>query len=308
MSRGIMRKHYREHRFLRSDHRPDFSHIIREREGEIAMIASKPVVTARKTTPIINGVKTMFERGFRRLPIVDSRMRLCGIVTAMDIINYFGGGNYYKIITEKHNGSFYSALYEPMESIMTKDVVSAYIGERISSVLEKMAKNNVGGVPVITKDGRVYGIVTERDILNHISDVRIDRKISEIMTRNVITISQDATIIDAECLMIKFGFRRLPVVEGGKVVGIIVAMDIIRYFGSKEVFNYIVEGKIQEVLSVKVSKIMAQDLVIINPKSTITDAVKLMNKKNVGALLVTKRGKLEGIVTEKDIVYALAFE
>jgi len=91
-----------------------------------------------------------------------------------------------------------------------------------------MSSRNIGCL-VIIRNGKVVGIVTERDIMRNISN--LNEKISSIMARKVITISPDDDIDDAALLMTKHKIRRLPVVdsESGELVGIITSTDLIAH-------------------------------------------------------------------------------
>ncbi|MEM0320511.1 MAG: CBS domain-containing protein, partial [Candidatus Nezhaarchaeales archaeon] len=125
----------REPRFLRIDGTPNFSSKIYKKPGEVEVIARRPVVTATPTTRVIDALKIMASRGFRRLPIASTTDRLMGIVTAMDFMNYFGGGEKYNLIVNRHGYNLYSAFNEVLESIMTREVVKAYIDETFIDVL-----------------------------------------------------------------------------------------------------------------------------------------------------------------------------
>jgi len=78
------------------------THPAQKREGEIMTVAKSPVVTMAPTAPIYDAVKMMSKEGFRRMPIVDpGTKRLLGIVTATDIVNFFGGGDKLQLVQRK---------------------------------------------------------------------------------------------------------------------------------------------------------------------------------------------------------------
>ncbi|MEM0316706.1 MAG: CBS domain-containing protein [Candidatus Nezhaarchaeales archaeon] len=298
----------REPRFLRIDGTPNFSSKIYKKPGEVEVIARRPVVTATPTTRVIDALKIMASRGFRRLPIASTTDRLMGIVTAMDFMNYFGGGEKYNLIVNRHGYNLYSAFNEVLESIMTREVVKAYIDETFIDVLSKMVKYNVGAIPIVTREEKVFGIITEKDVVDHLADKITGKTVKEVMTCDVVTISSKFTLYDALRTMVSNGFRRLPVVDDGELKGIIVAMDVVRFLSSSRVFEEAKSGDVRDFLEIKVSEIMTRDVETISPDKDIGEAASLMKSKGKGSLLVIDSGELKGIITERDLVIAIALE
>ncbi|RLI11396.1 CBS domain-containing protein, partial [Candidatus Bathyarchaeota archaeon] len=108
------------------------------------------------------------------------------------------------------------------------------------------------------------------------------------------------TIFEAVKTMTKRGFRRLPITSENKVVGIITAMDILRFFGSGKVFKHLQSRTIIQILNTPVIEIATKKVVTINPEADIGQAAKMMRKENIGALPVVENGRLIGIITERD--------
>jgi len=298
----------KEPRFLRSDGTPNFSSKVYEKPGEVEVIARRPVVTATPTTKVIDALKIMASRGFRRLPITSTNGKLVGIITAMDFMDYFGGGEKFNLIVNRHSFDVYSAFNEVLEPIMTRDVVKVYVDETFIDVLSKMVRYNVGAVPVVTRDEKVFGIITERDVVNHLAEKITGKIVEEVMTKDVVTIGPSATLYDALKTMVSNGFRRLPVVDDGELKGMLVAMDVVRFLGSGKVFEYAKSDDVRDVLAVKVADVMTKDVEAITPGSDIGEAASLMRRTGRGSLLVVESGELKGIITERDLVLAIALE
>ncbi|MCS7139964.1 MAG: CBS domain-containing protein [Candidatus Nezhaarchaeota archaeon] len=296
-----------EPRFLRSNGTPNFSSRVYEKHGDVKVIARRPVITAAPTMPIIDALKVMASRGFRRLPVTSTSSRLLGIVTAMDFMDYFGGGSKFNIIVNRHRYRLYAAFNEPLESIMTRDVVKAYLDETFIDVLAKMVKYNVGAIPVVTWDDRIYGIITEKDVVDHLADKITGKRIRDVMSCDVVTVESSSTFKDALKTMVSNGFRRLPVIEGEEVRGMLVAMDVVRFLAG-EVFEHVRSEDVRDVLKVKVEEIMVKDVVTVDPDSDIGDAASLMRKHGRGSLLVVENSKLVGIITERDLLMAVVLE
>lgn len=277
------------------------AHPSKKREGEILHIAKSPVVTMAPTTPIYDGIQIMTKEGFRRIPIANPGTRtLEGIVTATDIIDYLGGGKKFQIVQKKFGGNIFKAINEPIKLIMTKKVVSVKTSAKISKAIELMKQQNLGGLPVVDDKNRVKAIITERDIANMFADRISGVTVARLMSEKVVTAIPKTTIFEAARTMTKQGFRRLPIISEDKVVGIVTAMDIIRFFGSGKVFKYLKSGTIIQVLNTPAFEIATKDVATIEPDVDAGEAAKIMQEKNIGALPVVKNGKLVGIITERD--------
>jgi CBS domain-containing protein len=100
--------------------------------------------------------------------------------------------------------------------------------------------------------------------------------------------------------MVEKSFRRLPLVSEGRLVGIITAMDIVRFFGSGEVFQHLRSGTILQVLQTPALQIGTKKLVTTSQNADATEAARTMNERNVGALPVVEDEKLIGMLTERD--------
>lgn len=277
------------------------AHRAKKHEGEILSIAKGPVKVAASTMPIYDAVQIMAREGFRRLPIANpGTRRLEGIITATDVIDYLGGGKKFEIIRQKYGGNFFKAINEPVKLIMTQKVVTVRSTAKIDDAIDKMKKSNLGGLPIVDEKDSVKGIITERDIAglfaNRISGVRV----SQLMSEKVVTALPRTTIFECEKTMTTQGFRRLPIISDGKVMGIITTMDIMRFFGSGDVFKHLQSGTIIQVLNTLALGIATKPVATTEPEADVGQAAQTMHEKDIGALPVVKTGKLSGIITERD--------
>jgi len=279
------------------------THPAKKREGEIMSIAKSPVVTMAPTTPIYDAVRIMSKEGFRRVPVVDpGSKRLLGMITATDIVNFFGGGEKHQLIQRKYGGNFYKAINEPIRSIMTQDVTSIHMSGKISEALDLMKRHKIGGLPVVDDDKRVWAILTEKDLISLFGGRISGVKVAELMTRRVVTATPNMSIFEAERTMIEQGFRRLPIVSDKKVLGMVTARSILRFFGSGQVFKHLQSGTIAQVLQTSVleASIKGIEERIVSPSIDVGEAARIMEEKDVGSLLVVENERLVGIITERD--------
>jgi CBS domain-containing protein len=292
--------------FLRSDGKPDFSTSKFTKPGELEYLSQKPVYSATSRSPIIKGIDLMICRGIRRVPITDSRGGLLGIVTSMDVVNFLGGGNYHNIVKSKHGGRFFSALNEPLESIMTKEVVCAETTESFSDVLVKMIEHGYSAMPIVKKPKTLVGIITEYDVVHYLSGRSSSESVQKYMSRNPVIASPDITINSAAKLMVSNGFRRIPLKREDTMVGIVTATDIVRYIGEGSAFRRIMMDEMDRVMARPVEEIMMTNVVTVDKDLLIGEAAPMIRSSGVGAVLVRDNGELVGILTERDLLMALS--
>ena len=111
---------------------------------------------------------------------------------------------------------------------MSRDLLSAQPGERITDVARRMVERDLGAVLVLD-GGRLVGIMTERDIMRAVArGLHGDAVVGDYMSRDPETIEPDDSTQQAAVLMIHGGFRHLPVVEGDTVAGMLSIRDLMR--------------------------------------------------------------------------------
>ena len=111
---------------------------------------------------------------------------------------------------------------------MATDLLTVEPDARLSEAARRMAQRGVGAVLVLEGE-RLAGILTERDLLKAVAAGFADEaRVSEWMTRQPETVEPDESTDHAASLMIHGGFRHLPVVEGGRAIGILSIRDLMR--------------------------------------------------------------------------------
>ena len=108
-------------------------------------------------------------------------------------------------------------------------VATVGVDETILEAAGVLAKRNVGALIAVGDDESVAGIISERDIAKgldlHGREI-VERRVEELMTRNVVTCAPDESIINVMWRMTNGGFRHLPVLVDGSLVGIISIRDV----------------------------------------------------------------------------------
>ncbi len=136
--------------------------------------------------------------------------------------------------------------------IMTRKVIKVAPGDSITDAARLMLQHHVSGIPVVDLKGALVGIVTERDLLRRREigtqrkrprwlDIILGpgrqaaeyvqtagRRVDEIMTREVRTVTEDTPLPDVVTIMEKYGIKRVPVMNAGKLTGIISRQNFVR--------------------------------------------------------------------------------
>ena len=100
----------------------------------------------------------------------------------------------------------------------------------VAELVAELAKHNVGAVVVLTPDG-VVGIVSERDVVRRLAEygaTLLSRPVEQIMTTSVVTCSPTDTVENLSVLMTERRIRHVPVLVGGKLVGIVSIGDVVK--------------------------------------------------------------------------------
>lgn len=115
---------------------------------------------------------------------------------------------------------------EKVSEIMTTDVECCSLLDNVFEVAVKMKELNVGAIPIVDQD-KLVGMITDRDIVvRGVAEKHPgSAKVEEIMSKNLITVNKDMTSREAAKLMAENQIRRLPVVEGDRLVGIVSLGD-----------------------------------------------------------------------------------
>ena len=118
-----------------------------------------------------------------------------------------------------------------VRDIMSRPPITAKETETVAGVSKLMGKHDIGCVIILDKSGNPAGIITERDIVQRVAARNIlpsELKVADTMSKPVATIGPNATVNDAAKLMNNRKIRRLGVIDGGKLVGIVTMKDILQ--------------------------------------------------------------------------------
>ena len=121
------------------------------------------------------------------------------------------------------------------KDIMTKEVSTVRQDAKITDVIRLLAQKRITGVPVVSDDMRLLGVVTEKDILR---TLRYDQNIkgktaADLMTSKIISFDENDSLMEVFENLVENDFRRVPILSEGILVGIVSRRDIIEFFSAK---------------------------------------------------------------------------
>jgi len=107
--------------------------------------------------------------------------------------------------------------------IMSREIVTVGSDMLVEDAAKLLAYHNISGMPVEDPDGKVVGIVSEADVIGHIGSI-----VSDVMTENVISIGETATVEEVATLLATHRIKRVPVMDNGQLRGMVSRSDIVR--------------------------------------------------------------------------------
>lgn len=262
--------------------------------------ATKDVIVGVADLTIEQVMSMINEHGFRRLPIV-TETKLIGIVTVTDILKFFVANRGKQPINELFG--------EQISHIMTENVLTLPCDAPLSKAAEIMFQKRIGSLLLMSND-HLVGIFTERDLLALIPKIPSEVAVRDIMTTQVHTASPQQTVLEAMELMVKVGFRRLPIItDDDGLVGLVCATDLLRHLANPR----LKQGHEEEIFETTLEEVMTTSIICIEPDTSLSEAASTMAWKRCGALPVIdvagaqcRYGRLVGIVTERDILNEVA--
>jgi CBS domain-containing protein len=113
--------------------------------------------------------------------------------------------------------------------VMNRNVVTINPEATLSDTIKLLLERKISGLPVLDSAGNLVGIISEKDILNFAFSGNIPQtKVKEAMTQKVVSFPPDTDVDKILLAISENKFRRVPIVENGKLVGIISRRDIIK--------------------------------------------------------------------------------
>lgn len=175
-----------------------------------------------------------------------------------------------------------------VKEIMAKDIYFAHVPGNRTNALEIMREKKVSGLPVV-KNGtnELVGVLTRTDLVENPDE----EQIALIMTRNIVTASPEDDVKEVAAKMIENNIRRVPIVEEGKLVGLVTASDLI----NKALWKMDIQDPAENY--------MIQNIPTSWEGTPLNVAFEIMRYYKLKVLLgLNNDGKISGILTETDFI------
>lgn len=178
-----------------------------------------------------------------------------------------------------------------VEDIMTEAIVVAAPEETVLLATQRMSEHNISCIAVVDGE-RAVGILTERDVLRGVAagcDEFVGATVGERMSSPVVVVPPDLSALEASTIMEWKGIKRLLVIRGERLLGVVTQTNI-------------TESLISMCRFRNVSELMTKKVVTVSATTTVTEAAQLMASCNISCVVLWHRDEAAGIVTEKDIL------
>lgn len=118
-----------------------------------------------------------------------------------------------------------------VKDIMTTDVVTVKRSTPICEAMELIAQHDISGLPVVEDDMTLIGVLSEKDVLElvHNPERHYMKKVGDFMTHPAVCFQEDESLMTVTDFLTKNVFRRVPIVSGQKLVGIVSVRDIVEH-------------------------------------------------------------------------------
>ena len=156
------------------------------------------------------------------------------------------------------------------------DVISISPKYSIRESVDVMTKNGIGSLPIVDKEEKLVGIVTERDFALALAGSLTNETVGDIMIKDVITTTPGTPIESCSKIMVRNG--------------------------DKEMFASMTSNSGLDVLKRKISEIIKPNILVTESTVRLGDLCELLAEKNIGGVPVVDDDQLVGIVTERDIL------
>jgi len=246
----------------------------------VADVMSKNVATISPNETVVSAAKMMSEKRVSCLAVMDGG-QVAGILTETDMLRRVA-----------RNGKHF--YHSTLEQIMSGTVKSVSGDMSVLEASNIMSETRIKRLPVL-EQGKLVGIVTQTDLVRALTSYGLWRDVSEIMSRDVAVIPENATVAKAAELMTLRRISCIVVLDGGEATGVLTQKDMLRRVVALQ----------RDPVRVRVRDVMSSPVASVAANCSVFSASKMMEEMNVRRLVVTEGKELAGVVTQTDIFRAV---
>jgi acetoin utilization protein AcuB len=246
-----------------------------------------------------DALRMMNRANIRALPVVE-KDNLVGIVTKRDLMRA-DVSSVMRDIWDQYRqvGDL------PLEKIMSKSVITIKEETSMAKAAQVLLENKITALPVVNDEHNMTGILTSTDIFHMLEEeyhtLKTEVLVSDYMSRDLVLIAPETTLLDAQRMMATRRIRALPVVQGDLLVGIITRTDLLSATPAHAAGEDRYEIA-KQVLTTPVRFVMTSSPITVDETDLITKAAHLMDEHKIHSLpVLDKQSILRGMITETDI-------
>ena len=282
------------------------------KRAQLNEVIVKRSITVKPTTSLLEARDILFKHKIRRLIVVGANNKPVGIITEKDVAKavYTQSGKSIKTIQVK--------------DFMSKDLVTVKKNASVYDCAKLMKIKKISSIIVVDQKGVLDGIITKTDLISvFLTQTTKPLKVSEIMTRKVITVTPADSVLLVESLLIKYGITRIIVERKRIPVGIITHRNFVpakiphwiaesadpqelNRFQKNQQLQELQKNQLSYLLPFKAVDIMTPNPITVNANDDVSVAALLMIRHDISGLPVLRKSTLAGIITKTDIVNAIA--
>lgn len=215
--------------------------------------------------------------------------------------------------------------------VMRREVATVHPDSPVTQVVELLLQKDFTAVPVVDNEGKVVGMVSDSDLLTrggmnvtislkkatdldfvreiHESLENPERKVSEVMTREVVTVDPETILGRAARMMVEKHLKRLPVVDGaGKLVGILGRLDILNTIAAVHLPEWHPEAR-STGAQATVGEVMTHDVPVVHESATVEEIFELLvASSHKRVVVVDAKRHVVGIVADSDLISKVSRE
>ncbi|MFH1673619.1 MAG: CBS domain-containing protein [Pseudomonadota bacterium] len=246
-------------------------------------ILTPGVVSVTPTTSVSQTIRMMRSKNISCIVVLEEN-RPIGIFTERNVV----------WLTAQQGPDFDDA---EIREFMSSPVLTANKNTEVYAAYNLLATNKIRRLVVVDDEHQAVGVVTQSNLIDHLGyEYFIEiKKVSEIMTKILFTISKDITVYQALTKMAQKSVSCLIITQDDRPVGILTERDVAKLLADRD-----------DVWQLKVEKVMSCPVQTAPRNTPIHEAAKIMKQKNIRRLVVVdSEGKIVGLTTQSDIVKGL---
>lgn len=255
----------------------------------VSELMDNVVVIAKPKDIISKVISDMRDYKAWVVPVINENGKLVGVLSYRDLLE--------RRVSLRAKVS--SAMSPPYSISQDSDLVKA---------MSKVLTLRVRALPVVDSSMSLVGILTREKILKYLLDNRMlpRTSVSSVMSKPAITIDANEAVARAKWLMIRHGITRLPVLDSGKLYGIVSMRDIVErlYYASipRRSRRGDVVGTEDDILAAPVKAIATTPAVTVNETDDVYTVVNLMLDKGISGMPVISGESVTGVVSSYDVI------